>query len=305
MRFDTPRWFHDQTRRCIRLVGSDVRKYLQTKLTRNVKLWLTQQPEYALAVNINGQVLFDGEFIFLDEHSVDVWVDGDVTAEAFAHFEKYVIMEDVVVTLTNAQSWVVMSDDADALTAELAALSLDTNLAPSAEASGYVYLRPRSGALSYRVVNPESIAPGLVQRLSEREQITEADLLNEDVLRGVPRFQQDFFREKTIPLEAGLTEGIDFNKGCYLGQEIIERLHSRGTPARRLAQVSWQGSSVPAQTELHSDGKHAGFVTRSVSSGGETTALAYIRRKHLDSDAEIVVSGLESPLKIVRIIGEK
>lgn len=305
MGFDSPRWFHDQTSRCIRLSGSDLRKYLQTKLTRNVKLWLTRQAEYALAVNIKGQVLFDGEFIFLDEQSVALWVDGDVAEAAFSHLERYVITEDVSVTLTDARSWLVMCGDSAALSQELEALSLDTDLAVSADASGYIYLRPRSVVPSYRVVNPETISSTLPQELSEREQVSEAEILTEEVRRGFPRFQQDFFREKTIPLEAGLGEGIDFNKGCYLGQEIIERLHSRGTPARRLTHVSWEGPSVPAQTELLANGKNAGFVTRCVSSGERAVALAYIRRKNLESPGNICVSGFEAPLRVERIIGEE
>jgi glycine cleavage system T protein len=98
---------------------------------------------------------------------------------------------------------------------------------------------------------------------------------------GIPRYGQEL-AEDTIPLEAGLYNALSFTKGCYLGQEIVERARSRG-------HVNWQlmglivDASVPPQPgeKLTSDGKEMGEVTSACVSPalGKTLAMAYLRRE--------------------------
>jgi folate-binding protein YgfZ len=98
---------------------------------------------------------------------------------------------------------------------------------------------------------------------------------------GIPRYGQEL-AEDTIPLEAGLSNALSFTKGCYLGQEIVERARSRG-------HVNWQlmglivDASVPPQPgeKLTSAGKEMGEVTSACVSPtlGKTLAMAYLRRE--------------------------
>jgi folate-binding protein YgfZ len=73
--------------------------------------------------------------------------------------------------------------------------------------------------------------------------------------------------ELANPLEAGAAAGVDFEKGCYIGQEVIARLDSYNKVQRRLARLTWQipaPGDIPTGGELRSDGKNAGFVTTHV-----------------------------------------
>ena len=100
---------------------------------------------------------------------------------------------------------------------------------------------------------------------------------------GRPAFGSDM-DETTIPIEAGIHDrAIDYDKGCYTGQEVIIRIRDRGHVNRQLRQLRLGDVPTPAKgTELLADGsdKVVGWITSAVQSPkyGETLALAYVRR---------------------------
>jgi aminomethyltransferase len=114
------------------------------------------------------------------------------------------------------------------------------------------------------------------------------------VAAGAPRFPNEL-NEDYIPLEAGVWDAVSFRKGCYVGQEIIARMESRGQTARRLVQLSVVSGVVAAGSELAVDGQPCGTVTSAASD----CALGYMRSaafeigKQLDTGTGVVrVEGL-------------
>jgi len=99
--------------------------------------------------------------------------------------------------------------------------------------------------------------------------------------QGVPWFSYDF-GEKQIPHEAGLERShISYTKGCYTGQEIVERVRSRGQVNRRRVSLVFTGP-VPGQGEqLSAEGKDAGYVTRAAFSPKLSSAIGmgYVRKE--------------------------
>jgi len=100
--------------------------------------------------------------------------------------------------------------------------------------------------------------------------------------RGIPWFGYDF-GDKQIPHEAGLEHShISYTKGCYTGQEIVERVRSRGQVNRVRVLAKFDTSEPPASgTALVSEGKEAGHVTRAAFSPALQTAIGmgYVRRE--------------------------
>ena len=97
---------------------------------------------------------------------------------------------------------------------------------------------------------------------------------------GVPRYGADV-DESVAPLEAGLLHAIDFNKGCYIGQEVIAKMHFRGKPRRYLVRLQIAGQIPPAVgAELRVGDQVVGHVTSSAFSPGRSgpVALARVRR---------------------------
>ena len=102
--------------------------------------------------------------------------------------------------------------------------------------------------------------------------------------QGVPWFGYDF-GEKQIPHEAGLQDShISYTKGCYTGQEIVERVRSRGQVNRQRVGLVFSGDAVPeGGTPLMVDGKEVGFVTRAAKAWDSVPArvlgMGYVRKE--------------------------
>ncbi len=95
---------------------------------------------------------------------------------------------------------------------------------------------------------------------------------------GTPRFGREL-DDRVLPAEAGLDRrAIDFEKGCYPGQEPIARQHYRGRVNRTLRVLEIEGEEVPEyDAELTYEGKAVGRVTSTARDGERVVALAYVR----------------------------
>jgi aminomethyltransferase len=112
--------------------------------------------------------------------------------------------------------------------------------------------------------------------------------------QGVPWFGYDF-GEKQIPHEAGLQDShISYTKGCYTGQEIVERVRSRGQVNKRRVELIFDGAITPPAGEtLTVDGKEAGFVTRAAvpSFLSHAIGMGYVRNDHNAPGSRLSWSG--------------
>lgn len=109
----------------------------------------------------------------------------------------------------------------------------------------------------------------------------------------------------TIPLEVGLRDAIAENKGCYPGQEVIERIVALGAPARRLARLDGQGEPPTAGEPVLNMAEppiEVGVVTSVVTCEGRFSALAMIRKIHAKEGLPVRFSNhLRSEGSVVKI----
>jgi folate-binding protein YgfZ len=117
------------------------------------------------------------------------------------------------------------------------------------------------------------------------------------ILEGTPLLGTDI-RDRELPQETGQTRALHFNKGCYLGQEIVERIRSRGNVHRAFAAFRLEGEVPPAGSSLELDGKTIGELTSTAAiplpgNNGETVrlGLGYIRREALERGASFHYPG--------------
>jgi tRNA-modifying protein YgfZ len=134
------------------------------------------------------------------------------------------------------------------------------------------------GVAAYELVDDEPPAWG---------EIGEEELERMRIRAAVPRYGHEL-DERVLPAEAGLDRtAIDFQKGCYPGQEPIARQHYRGRVNRGLRVLEIEGDELPAQdAELTHDGKVVGRVTSAVAERDGVLALAYVRVE-VPADAEL------------------
>jgi folate-binding protein YgfZ len=109
------------------------------------------------------------------------------------------------------------------------------------------------------------------------------------ISRGIPQFGVDI-RERDLPQETGQTRALNFTKGCYLGQEIVERIRSRGAVHRQFTAFAVEGGLPEAGAKIFpgEEEKEVGEITSSailpLAEGDRPVALGYLRREAARKD---------------------
>jgi folate-binding protein YgfZ len=110
------------------------------------------------------------------------------------------------------------------------------------------------------------------------------------VALGVPRYGQDI-RERDLPQETEQQRALNFSKGCYVGQEIVERIRSRGNVHRKFTGFRMEGPPGPPGTKIQVQDKDVGEVTSAAvipaASGDHAVGLGYIRREASSAGKEV------------------
>lgn len=156
--------------------------------------------------------------------------------------------------------------------------------------NGLVYPDPRLPALGFRVILPARLAGDVAQELGA----TLADEAAYDVHRvalGVPRGGLDFIYNDAFPHDADMDQlgGVDFKKGCYVGQEVVSRVEHRGSARTRVVPVRYDQHAPDAGIPVMLGEKSVG--TMGSSAGGK--GLALLRLDRIESaDAPLSAGGI-------------
>ena len=116
------------------------------------------------------------------------------------------------------------------------------------------------------------------------------------IARGIPQFGVDI-RDRDLPQETGQLRALSFTKGCYLGQEIVERIRSRGAVHRQFGAFAVEGTLPEPGTKIQAEEKEVGEITSSATlplpSGDRAVALGYLRRESAGKDLHAGASKLK------------
>ena len=139
-----------------------------------------------------------------------------------------------------------------------------------------------TGQPGVRIFCPAEQVAHLVQRLETAGAVA-ASPEHARVVRienGKPRYGEDI-RETSLPQETQQMHAVSFSKGCYVGQEIVERIRAQGRVNKKLMRVVLEGAEVPAAgSKTKVDGAEAEVTSAVVSpASGEVVALAYVRQR--------------------------
>ena len=162
----------------------------------------------------------------------------------------------------------------------------------------------------FDIIAPKQQANNLQSELLHKHKF---EFISEN-LRGLLRIEQGIplygidMDETTIVPEIGLENLVSYNKGCYIGQEIIARIHFRGHIAKQLTGLVFEdeNASVKPSDEIKSlDGKNAGKITSAVFSPKleKTIALAYVRYDYLAEGTELKIGELTATVKDLPFVG--
>src|SRR5882762_6316870 len=260
--------------------GPDRRAFLQGLVSNDVEKIAADRAIYAALLTAQGKYLHDFIMVAAGEA---IWLDAE--AGRLADLKRRLSMYRLraKVTLDELPDLAVAAVFGDGVCGVL-----DLPEQPGAArpfAGGVALVDPRLMALGARVILPrEEIRETLIAA-----GIAEADFAAYDRHRlalGIPDGSRDLIVERSILLESGFDElnGVDWQKGCYVGQELTARTKYRGLIKKRLMPVRLVGALPAPGTLVMLDGKEAGEMR----SGSEGIALALLR---LDAVADAAASG--------------
>jgi tRNA-modifying protein YgfZ len=215
----------------IKLDGGEAEAFLHRVVTNSTLAIAPGQARYAALLSPQGKLLFDFFVVPLPEGSAGFYLDC-VKAQApelakrlnLHKLRAKITIEDCSATLGVAAFW---------------------NEAPSPGFTGTVFEDPRAKNLGLRLIAPRDV---LAEIAGAHEEAYEAHR----IARGVPKGGVDFPYGDTFVHDANLDllHGVDFKKGCYVGQEVVARVQYRKSARKRIVAISFEGPAPAPGTEI-------------------------------------------------------
>jgi folate-binding protein YgfZ len=294
----------------ISLTGGDRVRWLNGMVTNNIRDLAVGHGVYAFLLNPQGRILGD-MFVYSQGESLIVETDRSQVEKIIATFDHYIIMDDVDVTnVSELQTALGLTGPKSRAILNRAGIEVP-NLHPlqmitpqctcdcdcmectvicgecEPQESYEVWLAPQDVYKTWQAL----IAVGGTPVGSEALEM-------QRIVAGIPLYAVDI-RERDLPQETEQMRALNFNKGCYVGQEIVERIRSRGNVHRKFTGFQAEGEAAIAGGEkIVSGDKEVGEVTSvavlNALSGKRTVALGYIRRELGVPGREVTIGSVKA-----------
>jgi aminomethyltransferase len=283
------------------LSGEDHVRWLNGMVTNNIRDLALNHGVYNFVLNPQGRNLGD----LVAYNRGDYLLVATVREQApklKEHFDRYIIMDDVEVEdISDKLSAIGIAGPSAA--SPLSAAGIDVAQLAPGEIRDLVW--ESAGISVARSVLPQMDGYEIWSTAENLERVWDALLANGArpvgtealefyrIARGVPRYGIDL-RERDLPQETAQHHVLNFAKGCYVGQEIVERIRSRGNVHRSLVGLEVQGDAPRSGDKVLANDKEVGEITSGARvpfpSGERTLALGYIRREFAEPGTEVKIA---------------
>ncbi len=283
----------------IAVTGGDRVRWLNGMVSNNVRDLATDHGIYAFMLNAQGHVQAD---LYVFQRGDSLLVDGErgQRDKILQLFDRYIIADDVeIADISDKLTGLGLAGPESRNVLELAGIVFP-DLAPLESCSPKcecacnclqctVVRGDDSSGTSYEIwLAPDkhkSTWDALVAAGGIAVGASALELRR--ISFGIPRFGVDI-RERDLPQETGQTRALSFTKGCYLGQEIVERIRSRGAVHRLFTLFTVEGAPPAPGAKLFADEREVGEITSAailpLASGDRAVALGYLRREAAGKD---------------------
>jgi tRNA-modifying protein YgfZ len=249
--------------------GRDRARLLHNLSSNEVKKMVPGDSCYAFLLNPQGRIQADLQLVCLAEHFL-IDTEPELRDKVLQHIRRYIIGDQVEL------------EDVSSQMASIGVEGPQAGSAPPFEISGDIVVAPFSvtGQPGYRMYCPVAAKAELVARLESLgvRPATADDARIVRIENGKPRYGEDI-RETSLPQETQQMQAVSFNKGCYLGQDIVERIRALGQVHKKLQRIELEGSEPPPSgTKLRIAAGEAEITSAVYSEDlGKVIALAYVR----------------------------
>jgi folate-binding protein YgfZ len=292
----------------VSITGKDRVRWLNGMVSNNIRDLAIGHGVYAFLLNPQGRILGDMH-VFNTGENLIAETDRSQIEKIMATFDHYIIMDDVeladisemevAIGLMGPQSREVLQNagieipEVQPLQTAIARCNCGceciecTVIRGDGPESYEIWLTPKNAYETWQALT----AAGAVPTGSEAEEM-------QRIAAGVPLYAVDI-RERDLPQETEQMRALNFNKGCYIGQEIVERIRSRGNVHRKFAGfLAEADAKIASGTKISVDGKEVGEITSAatlpVEGGARSVGLGYIRREIGLPGREVMVEGTKA-----------
>jgi folate-binding protein YgfZ len=286
--------------------GRDRVRWLNGMVSNNIRDLAAGHGVYAFLLNPQGRILGD---LYAYNHGGSFLIDTDQSQveNILAIFKRYIIMDKVdianlrerltAIGVAGPKSKEVLRAAGIGIP-ELAALQFVTPQCKcECECVECTVVRSDAAREAYEIwIAPDSARKVWDALLSAEASPVGCEALEQDrIALGIPVYGVDI-RERDLPQETGQTRALSFTKGCYIGQEIVERIRSRGNVHRQFTGFLVEsGATTSPGTKIVAGEKEVGEITSAAvletREGPRTIALGYIRREAGEAGREVMIGG--------------
>ncbi len=280
-------WLDLSARGKIRVTGEDRARLLHAMTTQDVQSLAPGQGCYAFFLNAQGRILGDVN-IFCREDSFLLDTEPETRQKLYDHIDRYIIADDVTLEDVTGEMFTIAIEgpQAVAVLERLGAPIPETDYATRAWNDAIVARVTSTGAGGYFIFLPPAKKLDL-----NIPQATPEEARTVRIEHGKPRYGEEI-TERYLVQETAQLNAVSFSKGCYLGQEIVERVRSRAQIHRVLRRLTIDASEPPpAGTKLKSGDTDFAEIASAVYSPalGNVAALAYVRTQFAEPGAEMLL----------------
>jgi tRNA-modifying protein YgfZ len=280
----------------LRITGEDRARLLHAMTTNQVQNLKPGEGTYVFFLNAQGRILGDAHLFCFEDHFL-MNTEPETRVKLAEHLDRYIIADDVTVEdVTDATAEIAIEGPqaAEALS------GIGVTEVPSdpdswiAWGSRTIARVSSTGAGGFRIFAPLSEKASLLAALGSLPEATGDDARTVRIEHGQPRYGEEI-TERYLIQETAQMQAVNFTKGCYLGQEIVERVRSRGLIHRILCRLEIDSTEVPAAgSKLKAGEADAGEIASAAFSPGlrKVVALAYVRLPHNQPGAQLSLGGV-------------
>jgi len=288
---DRSAWLDLSARGKIRLSGEDRARLLHAMTTNHVQQLKPGGGCYAFFLNAQGRILGDVNLFCFEDHFL-LDTEPETRHKLFEHLDRYIIADDVTLTdeTDSIATIAIEGPEAAQSLAKLCSPIPDIPYATATCGERTVARVDSTGAGGFFLFTSIDDKPRLIHDLelagaspATPEAATIVRLEN-----GRPRYGEEI-TERFLVQETGQMQAVHFSKGCYLGQEIVERVRSRAQIHRILRRLEIDSTEVPATGTKF----EAGEIVSAVLSPavGKVIAMAYVRTASSEPGTELIIAG--------------
>jgi folate-binding protein YgfZ len=279
----------------IRVTGEDRARLLHAMTTNHVQQMKAGDGLYAFFLNAQGRILADAYVLCFEDHFL-LDTAPETRETVYSHLDQYIIADDVTLEDVTEQTFCFGLEGPKCCEAagRCGMQAPHHRWAHIQAGELEVAAISATGSLGVRVYGPARHKEETAMAIEAAGAIAASaeDAETARIEHFVPRYGCDI-TEHTLPQETQQTHALHFQKGCYLGQEIVERIRSRGHVNRLLMgfRIEGQLTAPPVGTKLMLEGKPSGEVTSSAATGAAVFGLAYVRAPGARSGAMAEIEG--------------